>query len=258
MFVFRASSPTTLEASFSNLMFEIGHNVLVLRYPEFQNAVTVWQSLDHPGRIAVVKNWLRSEENVDAVYVLDDADGHGDFEALREAVWHMSPRLVITCRDPTLLENLSPNQLPVRDLDSPYALALIKKQLATKRILASDAQLQRLMDITLKHPLLILISLSYIGHFIGFLQPNETVVEQFLVKMAANDWYTRERLIRFEPSGLQTLAHSFERSHGKASGRLLRQSTVPHRIGCICFGTFFIRGTNESESLIPPAMQAAF
>ncbi|KFA49104.1 hypothetical protein S40293_11137 [Stachybotrys chartarum IBT 40293] len=212
VFVFHASSPTTLEASFTNLMFEIGHNALIHRYPDFQNAVTIWQSLDHPDRVAAVEKWLRSDENVDAVFVLDDADGLGDLQALQEAFGHMGPRLVITCRDPTLLENMDPNQFPIRDLNGQDALALIQRQLTTKRIPASEAQLQRLMDITLKHPLLIHMSISYIDHFIRFLQPNETLVEHFLVKMAAHDWLTRESLIRLELSGLQTLAHSFERS----------------------------------------------
>lgn len=82
VFFFHASDTSTLAESYTDLLFEIGHDALTSRYPSFNEAHSVWVSMPRDGQLDAIKRWLGCAENEGSVIIFDDLDGLKDIEVI--------------------------------------------------------------------------------------------------------------------------------------------------------------------------------
>ena len=211
----------------------VGHDLLLGRYPHHE-LHNIWLNYGELKKIEAFKDWLGAKENRGCLVVLDDIDGTGTDDAIREAFPRDAQTVLASTRDPSLAIELRANVIRVSDLEADEMGDLIQMELAMHDFKVDRAKVDPIVKILNGHPLAGCRAASYISlelsHSSGY-----TAVEDFVRSFEGQDWNARQLFLKYKPrpdhlSILEAFEISInrfalQRKHG--SGNLLDCYCVP-------------------------------
>lgn len=217
VFFFDATDSDALEDCYREIIFDVGHDALVLKYPRFHEAHAVWTSLNYSGQLDAIKRWLGSEANSDSLIIFDDLDGLGCLDTIRRPLPKMSGRFIYTCRDPTLYMSplLQAELLSITPLRVEEAVDFLTREMSLNGSKISRADAFAIAEITGRHPLTMRLSVQFIHQVLAHEQQKmiqSTCAATFMGLFPSEKWESRRNLLDMEMHGSLSLMQSFKRS----------------------------------------------